>query len=148
MTASRLRHIIFDVTGICVTAHSSPKICFIYVIRHKDMQLFSCHIPHEDKRKRQCFYFLYRDFTKNFLVCTRHMVKIKFRNQKRGKGWKEIIWNVMEERKRDGKQIKKLPRKVVYFKRQVCRIFYIWFYCFSVDKVTRKMEVLRLARSW
>jgi hypothetical protein len=41
-----------------------------------------------------------------------------------------------------------LPRKVVYLERQVSRIVGVWFYCVSADKVTGKMEVLRLARSW
>ena len=69
MTASHLYHIIFDITGICVTAHSFLKLCSIYTIRHRDtcMQLFSCHIPY--KRKRQYCYFVHRDYTKNFNVC-------------------------------------------------------------------------------
>jgi hypothetical protein len=41
-----------------------------------------------------------------------------------------------------------LPRKEVYFKRQVGRIVDVWLYCIFADKVTRKMEVQRLARSW
>ena len=80
MTASCLRHIILDVTGICVTVHSFLKLCSFYTIRHRNMELFSCHIPY--KRKRQCCYFVDRDFTKKFNVCTRHMVKIKFRKRK------------------------------------------------------------------